>query len=76
MAVSGLQALGAILAAASQLAEQGLKIISITSELYMKIRDAPESMRKNAVQIQQLVDIAGLIRKTTSLGCGGFYLLV
>jgi hypothetical protein len=64
--VSGLEALGAV-AAASQLAEQGLKIISMISELYIKIRDAPESMRKDALQIQQLVDIAGLIEKTTSL---------
>jgi hypothetical protein len=63
---SGLDVLGAV-AAASQLAEQCLKIISLISELYIKIRDAPESMRKDAVQIQQLVDITRLIEKTTSL---------
>ena len=63
---SGLEALGTV-AAASQLAEQGLKVISMISELYIKIRDAPESMRKDAVQLQQLVDIAELIKQSNSL---------
>lgn len=64
--MSGLEVLGA-LAAASQLVEQGLKIALFLSELYKKVQDAPESIRKQAVQIEQLVDICRLIESNRSL---------
>lgn len=51
------------LAAASQLAEQVLKIAVFISE----IRDAPESIRKQSVQLQQLIGIARLIENNPSL---------
>lgn len=54
-------------AAASQLAEQGIKVISFISDLYEKIRDAPESIRKQTVQVEQLIDIARLIEHNPSL---------
>jgi hypothetical protein len=56
------EVLGA-LAAASQLIEQGLKITIFISDLYAKVRDAPESIRKQSVQVKQLTDIARLIKQ-------------
>ncbi|KAK4696133.1 hypothetical protein P7C71_g1739, partial [Lecanoromycetidae sp. Uapishka_2] len=64
--MSGLEVLGA-LAAASQLAEQGLKITTTIYDIYRKVRDAPESIRKQTVQVEQLIDIAKLIKGTASL---------
>jgi hypothetical protein len=64
--MTGLEVLGA-LAAASQLTEQGLKIISFISELYSKVCEAPESMRKQSVQVEQLIDIARLIEHNPPL---------
>lgn len=64
--MSGLEVLGA-LAAASQLTEQGLKIAFFISDLYSKIRDAPESIRKHSVQVEQLLGLARLIEHNPSL---------
>ena len=64
--MSGVEVLGA-LAAASQLAEQGLKITGAIYDLYRKVRDAPESIRQQSVQVEQLIDIAKLIKKNPSL---------
>src|ERR1700756_4129283 len=59
--MAGVEVLGA-LAAASQLTEQSLKIAGIISDLYSKVRDAPESIRKQSVQVEQLIDIARRIK--------------
>ena len=68
-AMSGLEVLGVLgaLAAASQLAEQGLKIALLLSELCKKVQDAPESIRKQVVLVQQLVDVCRLIESNQSL---------
>jgi hypothetical protein len=55
------------LAAASQLTEQSLKIAFIISDLYLKIRDAPESIREQSVQVEQLIDIVRLIKHNPPL---------
>ncbi len=67
--MSGVEVVGA-LAAASQLAEQILKAVAFISDLYVKVRDAPESIRKQAVQVEQLIDIARLIEHNPSLQTG------
>lgn len=54
--MSGLEVLGA-LAAATQLIQQGLKIVA----LYKKLRDSPEQIRQHALQIEQLIGITKLI---------------
>jgi hypothetical protein len=59
-------ALGAA-AAAIQLIELGAKIIKSTYDLYSAILDAPETTRKRILQIQQLIDICGLIEKNEAL---------
>jgi hypothetical protein len=64
--MTGVEVLGA-LAAASQLTEQGLKISIFISDLYAKVRDAPESIRKQSVQVKQLIDIARLIKHNPPL---------
>jgi len=64
--MAGIEVLGA-LAAASQLTEQGFKISVFISDLYSKVRDAPESIRKQSVQIEQLIDIARLIKHNPPL---------
>jgi hypothetical protein len=56
-----------VLAAASQLVEQGLKITIFISSLYSKVRDVPESIRKQSVQVKQLIDIARLIENNPPL---------
>ena len=64
--MAGVDVLGA-LAAASQLAEQSLQIAIFISNLYSKVRDAPESIRKQSVQLEQLIDIAKLIEHNPPL---------
>jgi hypothetical protein len=64
--MSGLEVLGAF-AAASQIVDQGRKIISFISVLYSKIRDAPESIRKRSAQLNQLIEIANLIKGNPAL---------
>ncbi|KAF4637077.1 hypothetical protein G7Y89_g980 [Cudoniella acicularis] len=58
--------LGAV-AAASQFVEQGIKITQLLRELYSKVQEAPEHVRKQIVHIEQLIDIAGLIIQNPSL---------
>jgi len=55
------------LAAASQLIEQGLKIGTFISDLYSKVRDPPESIRKQSVQVEQLITVVRLIEHNPSL---------
>lgn len=57
--MTGFEVLGA-LAAASALLEQGIKAVGAISSLYSKIRDVPESIGQQCVQIKQLIDIAKL----------------
>jgi hypothetical protein len=64
--MAGVEVFGA-LAAASQLTEQGLKITIFIYDLYAKIRDAPESIRKQSVQVEQLIDIARLVKHNPTL---------
>lgn len=64
--MAGVEVLGA-LAAASQLTEQSLKIAIIISDLYSKVHDAPESIRKQSLQVEQLIDIARLIKHNPPL---------
>ena len=64
--MSGLEVIGA-LAAASQVAQQGLKITTAIYDLSKKVRDAPESIRKQTIQVEQLIDIAKLIESNPSL---------
>jgi hypothetical protein len=55
--MSGAEVLGILggLAATSQFAQQSLKVINFISDLDGKVRDAPESIRKQAVQVEQPV---------------------
>jgi hypothetical protein len=54
-------------AAASQLLQQGFQITSFICQLYSKVQDAPESIRKQVMQIEQLIDLARLIIQNPSL---------
>lgn len=54
-------------AAASQLLQQGSQITRFICELYSKVQDAPESIRKQIMQIDQLIDLARLIIQNPSL---------
>lgn len=58
--------LGAV-AASSQLVEQCLRITKLITGLYLKVRDAPESIRKQTVQVEQLIAIAKLVQHNPSL---------
>ncbi len=60
--MSGVEIFRAV-AAAAHLTEQGLKIVN----LYSKIRDAPESLRKHFESLDQLVEIAKLVKDNQSL---------
>ncbi|KAI9684109.1 MAG: hypothetical protein M1829_003379 [Trizodia sp. TS-e1964] len=64
--MSGLEVLGA-LAGASQLIEQSIKIISLISKICAAVRDAPESIRKLEVQLNQLLHITKVIKDNASL---------
>jgi hypothetical protein len=76
--MSGAEVLGILggLAAASQFAQQSLKVINFISDLDGKVRDAPESIRKQAVQVEQLVDIARLIEHNPSLQTDAIILIL
>jgi hypothetical protein len=65
-AMDPLSILGAV-AAASQLFEQGLKITSFLYELYGKAKEAPESIQKQTVKVEQLIDLALLVKENPSL---------
>jgi|SRR5579862_3561513 len=58
--------LGAV-AASSQLAEQCLGIIKLIAGLYLRFRNAPESIRKQTVQVEQLIAISRLVQHNPSL---------
>jgi N-terminal domain on NACHT_NTPase and P-loop NTPases len=60
--MSGFEVLSAV-AAAAQLAEQGLKIVN----LYFQSRDAPESINKRSVHLEQLIEIARLVENNQPL---------
>lgn len=64
--MSGLEVLGAV-ASAVQLADTCLKIATCTVDLFSRIRDAPETIRKRIVAVEQLVEIARLIEHNPSL---------
>lgn len=64
--MTGVEVLGA-LAAASQLLQQGTKLAGAIFDLYKKIRDGPESIRQQSVQVEQLIDIAKLIQTNPTL---------
>jgi hypothetical protein len=64
--MAGVEVLGA-LAIAAQLAQQGLQIVSFISDLCSKVRDAPDSIRKQSLQVEQLIDIARLVKHNPSL---------
>jgi hypothetical protein len=61
-----LAALGAA-AAASQFVDQGLKVTIAISGLYSSMRDAPDTVRHNLFQIEQLVSISKLIIQNPAL---------
>ena len=67
--MSGVEVLSFLgtLAAASQLVEQSIKVVNFISDLYTKVHDAPESIKEQIVQIEQLVGIATLIRDRKSV---------
>jgi hypothetical protein len=54
-------------AAASQLFEQGLKITRFLYELYGKANEATESIQKQTVKVEQLIDLAILVEQNPSL---------
>lgn len=61
-----IEVLGAVVSAV-QLADISVRIVIGLSNVYAKIQDAPESIAKRKVQIEQLVDIARLIQRSPSL---------
>lgn len=58
--------LGAI-AAASQITQQCIDIAKVITSLYSKIHGAPDSIRSQILQVEQLVNITSLIEHNTSL---------
>jgi hypothetical protein len=64
--MSGLEILGA-LASAVQLADTCLKITISASELFTRVRGAPETIRTRIAQIEQLIEIARLIEHNSAL---------
>lgn len=61
-----LSALGAA-AAASQFVDQGLKVTIIISGFYSSMRDAPDTVRHNLFQVEQLISISKLIIQNPAL---------
>jgi hypothetical protein len=64
--IDPLTALGAA-AAAAQLAEQAGSLVKLVSDLYDKLKEAPELTRTRLVHIEQLQSVSDLIEKTESL---------
>jgi hypothetical protein len=54
-------------AAASQLIEQSSKIVILFSELYWKIQDTPDLIRKQKIHIEQLILLSRLVKENPSL---------
>jgi hypothetical protein len=61
-----LSILGAV-AAASQLLEQGADLTKFLWELYSKMKNAPESIRKQIFQVEQLLGLSRLFLQNSSL---------
>ena len=64
--MSGLEILGA-LASTAQLADTCLKITIAASDLFTRVRGAPETIRTRIAQIEQLIEIARLIEHNSTL---------
>jgi hypothetical protein len=64
--MSGLEVLGAV-ASAVQLADTCMKVATCATDLFSRIRDAPETIQKRIMAIEQLVEIARLIEHNPSL---------
>ena len=64
--MSGLEVLGAV-AAAVQLAECGLKIARLITQLRSQVHDAPASLSRRLLQVQHLTEIARLIESSPAL---------
>src|SRR6266536_2934537 len=64
--MSGLEILGAV-ASAVQLADTFIKIATSTIDLFSRVRDAPETIRKRIETVKHLIDIAKLIEHNPSL---------
>ena len=64
--MSGIELLG-ILASATQLADYSIRIASAISEIYKRVKNAPERIRQYSVQIDELSRTASLIGKHPQL---------
>jgi hypothetical protein len=53
-----------VVAAASQLIKQNGKMVLFFSELYWKVQDTPDLIRKQKIHIEQLILLSRLIKKT------------
>jgi hypothetical protein len=56
-----------VVAAASQLIEQSGKLVLFFSELYWKVEDTPDLIRKQKIHIEQLILLSGLVKENPSL---------
>ncbi|KAH7363813.1 hypothetical protein BKA65DRAFT_122788 [Rhexocercosporidium sp. MPI-PUGE-AT-0058] len=63
--MSGLEILGAV-SAASALAEQCSKVVKLACDIYKKYQN-PDEVKRQLVQVQQLVDLSVLIKRNPSL---------
>jgi hypothetical protein len=64
--MSGLEVLGAV-SGAIQLVDAGLGIIKFLEILCSTLHDVPASIKRRAIQVQHLVEVARLIRQNPSL---------
>jgi hypothetical protein len=64
--MSGLEALGA-LASAAQVAAYMVKVAAFLSDVFEKLKHAPERIRQHAHQIERLIDITLHIKENSSL---------
>ena len=61
-----LSVLGAV-AASAQFVEQGMKLATFLRGLYSQMKDAPESIRRQIIQIEQLLSLSRLFLQNLSL---------
>jgi len=61
-----LSVLGAA-AASSQLLEQGAKVTKFLWDLYSKMKDSPEQIRRQIIQIEQLLSLSRLFLENPAL---------
>jgi len=64
--MTGVEVLGG-LASIAQLLEYSLKLSSLVSEVYSRVKEAPERVIMHTAQIHQLVDTARLIERSSDL---------